>query len=190
MQIVAAVLLACLSIIFAFHYYWLEGLDFWFADVLRGNDFLHLFHFIGDERFSIIVFLASIGIVLHKKLGNRLIGFVVFNYALMLIVNRVIKHLVERPRPEIVDQLTSYSMPSGHTMASLTFALVTIYLWKRIVNKYNDSVSIILIVSAVLCGLSRIADERHFFSDVLVGWSLSYLIYFFVKKWYEKGRAS
>ena len=190
MQIVAAVLLACLGVILAFHYYWFEGLDFWFAETLRGNEFLHLFHFLGDERFSIIAFLASIAIVLHKKLGDRLVGFVVFNYAFMLVVNRVLKHLVERPRPEIVDQLTSFSMPSGHTMGSLTFALVTIYLWKKIVNRYNDSVTILLIGSAILCGLSRIADERHFFSDVLVGWILSYVIYFFVKKWYEKGRAT
>ena len=119
-----------------------------------------------------------------------MLGFVVFTYGFSLVVNRVLKHLVERPRPEVVDQLTSYSMPSGHTMASLTFAVVTIYLWKKIVNKYNDSVSIVLILSAVLCGLSRIADERHFFSDVLVGWCLSYVIYFFVRKWYEKGRTN
>lgn len=190
MSIVAAILLLCLTLIVAFHYSWLDSLDIWFAETLRGNEFLQLFYFLGENWFAIAMFLLSVALVLHRRLDNRLVGFVVFNYGFMLVVNRVVKHLIERPRPEIVDQLASFSMPSGHTMASLTFALVTIYLWKIIVNKYNDSISFILVTSAVLCGLSRIADERHFFSDVLVGWSLSFLIYFFVKKWYEKGRVA
>ena len=188
MQNIVVFVLLFLTIILAFNYVWLIDADLWFTNVLRGNEFLHLFHFFGDTSFAILVLILSIGIVIYQKLGYRLVAFIILNYGLMLVVNRVLKYIIERPRLEIVGQLTSYSMPSGHTMASLTFALVTAYLWKTIVNKWNKSASFILIACAVLCGLSRIADERHFFTDVLVGWSLSWIIYYFIKKWYEKGR--
>lgn len=186
MKNISIILLLIFSLLLALNYSWLEPVDTYMRELLKGNEFLHVFHFFGNYKFAAIVIVLTLLFASYKKSGTRFILFILYNYGAMLLVNNMLKEIIKRPRPEITDQLSSYSMPSAHTMTAFTIALVSSYLWSKLVNQYNKMITTILIIFAFLCGLSRIADERHFFTDVFVGAILSCIIYSFAKGWYEK----
>lgn len=179
-------ILLIFSIILAFNYSWLESVDTSMRELLKGNEFLHVFHFFGDYRFAGLAIVTTLLYVGFKKAGIRITLFILFNYGAMLVVNNVLKEIIQRPRPDIENQLSSFSMPSAHTMTAFTIALISSYVWSKLGGKYQKLVTVVFITLAFLCGLSRIADERHFFSDVLVGAILSGIIYYITKMWVEK----
>lgn len=186
MKRIGIILLLIFSIILAFNYSWLESVDSSMRQILKGNEFLHVFHFFGDYKFASLAIVVTLLFVGFKKAGIRMTLFILFNYGAMLVVNNVLKEIIQRPRPDIENQLSSFSMPSAHTMTSFTIALVSSYVWSKLVGKYNRVATVIFVTLAFLCGLSRIADERHFFTDVLVGAILSGIIYYITKMWVEK----
>ncbi len=63
--------------------------------------------------------------------------------------------------PNLVDRLTSYSFPSGHT--SSAFAAAMAVLW------YDRKIGIPTMIFAALMGFSRIYVEVHYCTDVLAG---------------------
>lgn len=179
-------LLLVFSIVLAFNYSWLESVDIGMRELLKGNEFLHVFHFFGNYKFAGFVIIVTLLFIGLKKAGVRMTLFILFNYGAMLVVNNLLKEIIQRPRPDIENQLSSFSMPSAHTMTAFTIALVSSYVWSKLGNKYHKVVAVIFIILAFLCGLSRIADERHFFTDVFVGAVLSGIIYYLTKMWVEK----
>jgi len=70
-----------------------------------------------------------------------------------------LKYTTQRPRPE---SQTNTSFPSGHTQVAFATAtnLAISYGWKAGIPAYG---------LAVLTGLSRLADDAHWFSDVVAG---------------------
>lgn len=74
-------------------------------------------------------------------------------------VTFAMKYAIGRPRPE---STTKTSFPSGHT--SMAFATATT-AWKA----YGWKWGLPAMVMAVWTGLSRIADNRHWLSDVVAG---------------------
>ncbi len=130
-------------------------------------------------------FLIPICIIVLLFVKNRKFFYLIsLNLINTTIINRLLKLLFARERPvgiAIIEE-TGYSFPSGHSMASLSFYGLLIYivyhsklpiLWKRILI-------IILITIVVLIGISRIYLGVHYTSDVIGGFclSLSYLIVF------------
>jgi len=88
-----------------------------------------------------------------------------------------LKHVFERPRPDLVDHLDktfTSSFPSGHatvgTLAWLTLAAVAI----RFVPRHSVRVFIVsaAFALAIVIGTSRVYLGVHWPSDVLAGWSL------------------
>jgi membrane-associated phospholipid phosphatase len=69
------------------------------------------------------------------------------------------KYGVARPRP---DSGTQTSFPSGHTQ--IAFASAT-----SLTKSYGWGVGSPMIAMGVLTGLSRMADDAHWFSDVVAG---------------------
>lgn len=74
-------------------------------------------------------------------------------------VTHTLKVTTQRRRPDNSDL---FSFPSGHTSASFSTAtsLTYAYGWKAAIPAYG---------LAVLSGLSRIADDKHWASDVVAG---------------------
>ena len=89
-------------------------------------------------------------------------------------VNYVLKSAAESPRPtpdivRVSDQAAGFGFPSGHTMATVVFCGVVLYLaWRLIEHRPLRMVVQALSVFAILgMGFSRIYSGAHWPSDVL-----------------------
>lgn len=157
------------------------------ASVLRGNEFIGLFHYIGETVFVVIVTLIVFFYLWIREHNYRALLFVVLTMAGGTAINQGIKAFVERPRPEIVEQLTSYSFPSGHSQMGVLYLFMLAYLFSKLTTQHKriTLVWVAVVVLACLIGLSRIAESRHFATDVLAGWSLGYTWLIVCVLWYE-----
>ena len=86
------------------------------------------------------------------------------------IMNNVIKVIIRRERPiYMIVRETTFSFPSGHTMASVSMYGILIYL----INKSNMNKKLKIILSIILgmiplmVATSRIYLGAHYFSDIL-----------------------
>lgn len=96
-------------------------------------------------------------------------------------IQTIIKVIVHRPRPPVENFLIlqgGFSFPSGHSCSGLVFyGLFAYLLFHTAVDKVvYKTVGIMLIVLAVIIGLSRIYVGVHYPTDVLGGWSLGLAI--------------
>ena len=128
---------------------------------------------------AIISILFCIKLIKNKKLS---LGIII-NLAGITIINQILKFIFRRERPTgyRLIEMSGYSFPSGHAMASLAFYGLLIYITKRLVkNKYLKILLITLnIAIIILIGVSRIYLGVHYLSDVLTGYSIS-IIYLLI----------
>lgn len=127
---------------------------------------------------AFIVLLGVLCFMFCKK--NR--WFITFDLVGCTVINQTIKHIVRRPRPNVLRLVSEsgYSFPSGHSMISVAFyGLVIYFVYKNINNKYLKWALISLLSLLILTiGFSRIYVGVHYFTDVVGGFSLAlaYLI--------------
>lgn len=131
---------------------------------------------LGGVAFTV---LAGVLIFMFCK-KNR--WFITIDLVGVTLVNQVIKHIIRRPRPNVLRLVeeSGYSFPSGHSMVSMAFYGIIIYLvYKNVSNKYLKWILIILLSLLILSiGFSRIYVGVHYFTDVVGGFllGLAYLI--------------
>ena len=131
---------------------------------------------LGGVAFTV---LAGVLIFMFCK-KNR--WFITIDLVGVTLVNQVIKHIIRRPRPNVLRLVeeSGYSFPSGHSMVSMAFYGIIIYLvYKNVTNKYLKWILIILLSLLILSiGFSRIYVGVHYFTDVAGGFllGLAYLI--------------
>ncbi|KYG89670.1 phosphatase PAP2 family protein [Metasolibacillus sp. FSL H7-0170] len=160
--------------------------DKW-AQLLRGNELLIFFHYIGEPIFVVIV--ALILVIWQWRKGNYDgVAFIVLTIAVGNVLNQLLKKWIERPRPDMVDQLLSFSFPSGHSMTGALYLLTIAYLLSEGLNRSKKALLIWAVALILICliGLSRIAESRHFATDVLAGWSMGYTWFIVCMLWYER----
>ena len=99
------------------------------------------------------------------------------SYAITSLTAQIIKHIVNFPRPDLyfhdrlsqihlvkgVYMLQHDSFPSGHSVTAFSTAVLITYLVK------NKNWGIILFLTAVAIGYSRMYMSEHFFEDVTTG---------------------
>ena len=95
----------------------------------------------------------------------------------MTIVNHLIKPLVGRSRPDEILHLveeSNYSFPSGHSVGSMVFYGLAIWLvWHYVSNKKTAAVlTVLLCIPLVFVGMTRVYLGVHFPTDVLAGWCI------------------
>lgn len=139
-------------------------------------------------NYIVIIVLCLLSIIFYK---NKWYGiFISVNAINSTIINKILKSIFIRPRPEILRLVneSGYSFPSGHAMASLSFYGFIIYLVYKsnIPIKYKKVLYIILSLIILLIGISRIYLGVHYASDVLAGYIMAgihLLIYtYFIEK--------
>lgn len=99
----------------------------------------------------------------------------------VILLNSLIKHLVCRPRPEILHLVEEdgFSFTSGHSIMSMFFYGLALWLvWHHYGRLYNNkTIAIVLTIVFVFLmfavGLTRIYLGVHFPSDVLGAWCLA-----------------
>ena len=108
--------------------------------------------------------------------------FVTFDLVGVTLINQLLKHIIRRPRPNILRLVeeSGYSFPSGHSMVSMTFYGIIIYLvYKNVNDKYLKWLLITLLSLLILAiGFSRVYVGVHYFTDVIGGFllGLAYLV--------------
>lgn len=105
------------------------------------------------------------------------------------VINNIIKLIFRRPRPALMGSLVpafegTFSFPSGHAMATMTFYGFLIYIiYKKDINKTLKIglISLLSLLIFTVC-FSRVYIYVHYFSDVITGCMISLLVlYGFIK---------
>ena len=123
--------------------------------------------FFGSTTFIVILCLFFLLIYWKQKKGfvisACLIGSTIINNVIKLIVRR------ERPLDLMLVEESTYSFPSGHTMASVSMYGLLIYLvWKSgFSRKIKIILTVLLSVLILAIALSRIYLGAHFASDII-----------------------
>lgn len=144
------------------------------------TSFFKIITYFGD--WMIIIPACIICIIFLKE--KRYKYLVASNLAIIFILNQVLKIIFNRPRPveNRLVEASGFSFPSGHSMISMAFYGLLIYLaYKEIRNKkLKYAICIGLSVLIGLIGISRIYLGVHYASDVAGGFllSIAYLIVF------------
>ncbi len=127
---------------------------------------------LGGVAFTII---AGVLIFIFCK---KIRWFVTFDLVGVTLINQLLKHIIRRPRPNILRLVeeSGYSFPSGHSMVSMAFYGIIIYLvYKNVSNKYLKWLLISLLSLLILSiGFSRIYVGVHYFTDVAGGFLLGF----------------
>lgn len=132
---------------------------------------------------SIYPFILILVLSLFLK-DKKYFKYLSINLILITVLNITMKSLFARPRPldiSLVEE-TGYSFPSGHSLTSMAFYGLLIYLItiSNLSKKLKIILNIILSLLILIVGLSRIYLGVHYFTDVIGGFSLAiiYLIVF------------
>lgn len=148
------------------------------------NLFKMLRHSRLNQQMLFITYLAKGEIIVVGLLISSLILFLFKRwrllYTLLISVGVgeifvwIIKNILERPRPPLVDALvaeSSYSFPSGHTFVAIAFyGLLAYFVIQSEKNKFFKVTSSILgLFLIILVGSSRIYLGAHWPSDVFAG---------------------
>lgn len=99
------------------------------------------------------------------------------NLGLVVLINQVLKFIIQRPRPDgfRLATVSGFSFPSGHSMAAMAFfGLLAWLVWRYEKDRRQRA----LLVAAfalviVMIGVSRIYLGVHYASDVIGGFCLS-----------------
>ena len=157
------------------------------SDKLFGTKWITMFHYIGDTIFVMIVTLIVVLYFGIREKNYRAVLFTVLTIAGGTAINQGLKAFYARPRPDIVNQLNSFSFPSGHSMLSVLYLLTLAYLLSKLSASSKTTILYftVAIVLFVMIGMSRVAEARHYATDVLAGWSLGIVWFTLCVIWYE-----
>ncbi|MBM6676987.1 phosphatase PAP2 family protein [Olsenella uli] len=132
-----------------------------------------------------VVVLAVMAAVIAALAPGKAPGWcVAVNLVCVVVLNQLLKYLVQRPRPDgfrLVAE-SGYSFPSGHSMVAMAFfGLLVWMVWRyhrRDVMRVVWCAVFGLVI--VMVGVSRIYLGVHYASDVLAGFcvSLVWLIFY------------
>ncbi|MBQ0138152.1 MAG: phosphatase PAP2 family protein [Kurthia sp.] len=189
MKMIAALITFIIFIVFAsnLNASWVHEFDQWGIDTFKGNGFFEPFHYIGEPLFVVIVAIILLLVLWLKMKNYRGMIFVLITIAGGNVLNLLVKNIVQRDRPNIPDQLTSYSFPSGHSMTGILYLLTLAYILTEFRSKGQKAIAFVFAFALTFCvGLSRVAGMRHYLSDVVSGWSLGFTVFVVAVYWYER----
>lgn len=133
------------------------------------------------------IVVLCVGLLLFRKTRSTYGVPVSVGAVMVTVLNKALKHIVERSRPDDVMHLVNeggFSFPSGHSITSIFVYGMLIYLIRRNVKnrKTANVLTIILLIPAIFIGISRIYLGVHYPTDVLAGWCLGIAVLLWMAK--------
>jgi membrane-associated phospholipid phosphatase len=161
------------------------------------NPFFLILTELGDKKGIGIVALIVLGWLLLIKRNLLGAAAIALSVALGNEVNKLLKDLIARQRPELdhLAHVDSLSFPSGHAMVGFIFYYFIAYL---VLEGMKSSTARRMVISLtvlllLLIGASRIILQVHYPTDVIAGFAFGYIwvllsiyIYNFLKKRLKK----
>ena len=143
------------------------------------NNIMLFFTFLGKPEFlvpaNLFLIIYFLFIKRHKWYSIKIAAIALSSVALMVIL----KNLFGRSRPLIplLEEARGLSFPSGHSLISVTFYGLLIYLtWYLVDNKYVKwLITGVLVITILIIGFSRIYLNVHYTSDVIAGFSIGFI---------------
>lgn len=149
----------------------------WIQNGLR-NEYVTMFMWHITSVGSIALAVMAAWFALKGNGKERVVGMTAFLSAIIevAIVNGCLKNLFARPRPFVVSEdvvplvniLSQFSFPSGHT--ALAFAMAIVF-YRLLPKRYG----VFAILLASLVGFSRVYLGVHYSSDVVGGIVIAYV---------------
>ena len=157
------------------------------SQLFGDNKVIVFFHYLGDTKFIIFITLLLIVYLWFRSKNYRGMLFVLLSVGFGNVLNQMLKKWIERERPDVPQQLETFSFPSGHAMVGLLYLFTIAYFLSEHQSNKTRRILIWLVTIFVtlMVGLSRIAEHRHYASDVLAGWMIGYSWFVIVALWYE-----
>lgn len=128
----------------------------------------------GSAPFLIAITLLSYYILIKYRKNYYYANLIAMNLLTAYLLNDAFKYIFHRQRPDILHLVSAsgFSFPSGHSMTSMSFYGLLIYIsWKFDNRLIKYGVSILLSFLILCIGISRIYLGVHYASDVLAGFA-------------------
>jgi len=146
------------------------------------RDFMELISWVGFFPQSILITLLIL--LVFDSFGFRweaVLGLITAVFDISL--NLLLKTLIHRPRPaadlvNVMNELSTYSFPSGHVMYYVGFFGLIWYLTYTLFKKSWKRTLLLTVLGILigLVGLSRMFLGQHWFSDVIGGYLMGSLV--------------
>ena len=151
----------------------------WLHDYVRGSDLtvhaLQVISFFGSPIWFYCL-VGPIVLLLLRKGDTKVAMYLAATMLLGGVVDSVVKILVDRPRPSLIDPVATahgQSFPSGHSMTSMVGYGVLLIVFLPPGNRRLRAILIGAAATLVLLiGFSRLALGVHYITDVLGGFVL------------------
>lgn len=134
---------------------------------------------LGDKKGIGIVALIVLGWLLLIRRNLLGAAAIALSVALGNEVNKLLKDLIARPRPELdhLANVDSLSFPSGHAMVGLVFYYFIAYLVLEDMKSTTARRMVIILAALLLLliGASRIILQVHYPTDVIGGFAFGYI---------------
>lgn len=134
--------------------------------------------FLGKHTFLIpanFLLLASCFILKNKWFAIKVATLSLSSLGLLSLLKNAFQRA--RPTDPLVTGITNFSFPSGHSLMSVTFYGLLIYVaWHEIKNRWLRITAIFLLCLLILMiAFSRIYLRVHYASDVMAGLALGFI---------------
>lgn len=134
------------------------------------------FTLLGSSYFLLPAYILLLAYLVIRKKFRQAIDIFIISSSCFLVM-QALKHLFHRKRPDLplVKGLTSYSFPSGHALSSFIFCSMIAYLvWSgKLPVAWKLAIIILLVLIAMMIGISRVVLNVHYATDVIAGFCLA-----------------
>ncbi|MEM9037998.1 MAG: phosphatase PAP2 family protein [Actinomycetota bacterium] len=129
------------------------------------------------DSLPLAVLTVTLTLVLLRRHPWRAVGILPALVAVALVVNPLLKQVVDRPRPMVRDlaaDTSSLAFPAGHAATTAAIALgltAAVAISERPRLGRHALVAVLLAAALLVVAASQLALGRHHPTDILAGWS-------------------
>jgi undecaprenyl-diphosphatase len=146
---------------------------------------MKFFTFFGSEMFLFPAYLLLIIFYIFRKKSRLALDIAMIGLSstgILFLFKDIFKR--HRPLDPIINNVTGFSFPSGHSFSSFTFFGLLIYIiWHTSISRlWKILIALILFIFATTIAFSRVYLRVHYPSDVVAGFCLS-VIWLMISLW-------